>query len=293
MSVRVFAPAKINLTLEVGAPHRATGRHPLQSVVVFADVGDWVEAAASATLTLAVSGRFAPDIGGDEDNLVLRAARALAAHAGRKAPGAALRLEKNLPVASGIGGGSADAAATLKALNALWGLGLAETDLMKLGQGLGGDVPVCVFGRSAYVTGEGEAVAPLGVPQLDAVLVNPGVAASTAAVFRQFDAMAGGARFRVRSAPDWLDLAALCTGVAERGNMLQNAARVIAPAIEEAAAALRRDGSALQVGLSGSGATMFALCASAEAAKSLAASLSRDHPAWWTIPARFASLTLG
>src|SRR5262249_7706377 len=115
MSVRVFAPAKINVTLEVGSP-RADGLHPLQSAVMFADVGDWIEAAPGQELSLTIDGPFAASLTSNDNNLVLRAARTLA-----PAGGAALRLTKNLPVASGIGGGSSDAAATLKALNQLWG----------------------------------------------------------------------------------------------------------------------------------------------------------------------------
>ncbi|MBL8531524.1 MAG: 4-(cytidine 5'-diphospho)-2-C-methyl-D-erythritol kinase, partial [Hyphomonadaceae bacterium] len=179
--LRVFAPAKINLTLQVGPPG-GDGMHPLQSVVAFADVGDWVEVAPSEGLTLAMDGPFAPMLTQDEDNLVLRAARLLAAE-GQVRAGAALRLSKHLPVASGIGGGSSDAAAALKALNQLWALDLDVAALAQLGRRLGADVPVCLGARSAWMTGAGEQVAALALPEMDVVLVNPLRPAPTAQVF--------------------------------------------------------------------------------------------------------------
>src|SRR5262249_39490392 len=140
MTARVFAPAKINLTLEVGPP-QADGRHPLMSAVAFADVGDWVEAAPAQTLSLKVTGPFSHALSEEPDNSVLRAASALAEAAG-VVPRAALTLEKHLPIASGIGGGSSDAAAALKALNALWELHWSEAELTAIAQELGADVPV-------------------------------------------------------------------------------------------------------------------------------------------------------
>ena len=129
-TVEVFAPAKINLSLRIGAV-RADGYHPIESLVVFADIGDWIEAAPGPALTLDVAGEFAGDLAGEADNLVLRAARALAVEAGIE-PNARLSLQKDLPVASGLGGGSSDAAATLKALNALWRLGYGEDRLAQI-----------------------------------------------------------------------------------------------------------------------------------------------------------------
>lgn len=287
MSVRVFAPAKINLTLEVGAPHRASGRHPLQSVVVFADVGDWITVERDPNdVTLHLDGPFFSTLIETGENLVLDAVGAIASVSDTW--GAALTLTKNLPVAAGMGGGSSDAAATLKALNEWWLMNLNEQQLMEIGRPLGGDVPVCVFARSAYMTGEGEIIAPMALPPLDAVLVNPGVAVATASVFHQFDAEAGGANFMARPAPEWASLDDVCKGLAERGNMLEAAARVVAPVIAEVAGVLRSDPRALAVGLSGSGATMFAICANAAAASALAASLSRDHPDWWVTQTRLA-----
>ncbi|MDX2276239.1 MAG: 4-(cytidine 5'-diphospho)-2-C-methyl-D-erythritol kinase [Hyphomonadaceae bacterium] len=287
MSIRVFAPAKINLTLEVGAL-KANGRHPLQSVVAFADVGDWVEAAEAGELSLAIDGPFAAGLSVEQDNLVLRAARALAEAAGIGAPGAALRLTKNLPVASGIGGGSSDAAAALKALNRLWSLGLSEQRLMQIGAGLGGDVPVCVFARSAYMTGEGETVAPLALAPLNAVLVNPGVAVSTGAVFQCFDALNGGEALASSPAPDWRSFQDVCAGIAARGNQLAAPARVIAPAIGRVEAALVADAASRSVSLSGSGATVFALTETKPAAEAMAERIRAGFPDWWVAPTSLA-----
>src|SRR5690349_3454854 len=145
MSVRVFAPAKINLTLEVGRP-REDGMHPLSSVVAFADVGDIVEAQAAEELSLTIAGDFADELpAGDGENLVLRAARALA-RAANVQPKARLTLQKDLPVASGIGGGSADAAAALRALVALWELNMSDAALQAIARRLGSDAPVCLSG---------------------------------------------------------------------------------------------------------------------------------------------------
>lgn len=288
MSVRVFAPAKINLTLEVG-PAKANGRHPLQSVVTFADVGDWIEAAPADDVTLRVTGPSAGALSNEDDNLVLRAARALAAARGVRA-GAALTLTKELPIASGIGGGSSDAAATLNALNALWGLGLSAEELTAIAAPLGGDVPVCVAARPAYMSGEGERVAPISLPSLDAVLVNPGFAIATAAVFAAFDAQALGGSFRDAPAPFWRTREDVCAEIAARGNDLWPAACALAPNLAEIAVTLSRAPEALHVSMSGSGATMFALTADSAASARLAERLAQANPTWWVRAVRLGAL---
>jgi 4-diphosphocytidyl-2-C-methyl-D-erythritol kinase len=280
MSVRVFAPAKINLTLEVGAP-RADGLHPLQSIVTFADVGDVVEAHEADALSLTIKGEFADDLSADDTNLVLRAARALAAAAGIASPKAALILEKDLPVASGIGGGSADAAATLHALNALWALGLDQRGLSDIACQLGADVPICVAGAPAYMTGAGETWTPLALPSFAAVLVNPLKALPTPDVYRRFDAMKLGASFAERGAPDLTSSNAAFIAIAGIGNDLDAPARALMPELDAVTAALRADGRALGVGLSGSGATMFALVQSSDAGVAMAENIQKAHPEWW------------
>jgi len=273
MSVRVFAPAKINLTLEVGAP-RADGRHPLQSVVMFADVGDWVTAEAANNLSLSLSGPFAGALADAEDNLVLRAARALRVDA-------ALQLEKHLPVASGVGGGSSDAAAALKALRALYGLALSDSDLAGLARELGADVPVCVAARSAWMTGTGEEFAPVDLPTLDAVLVNPLRPLATGEVYRQFDRMQLGGSFAVRASPVWRDREGAIADIRTVGNDLEAPARALMPELAAVIDALRADPRALCVGMSGSGASVFALAESAAAAHALADDLRQRAPDWW------------
>ena len=181
-AISVAAPAKLNLYLQV-LGRRADGYHLLDSLVAFASAHDTLTAAPAEDLSLALRGPFGPALAREADNLVLRAARLLAHELALK-PKAALTLEKRLPLASGIGGGSADAAAALRALARLWDRSLAASELARLGLALGADVPVCLFGRAAFVGGIGEeltAAPPL--PRAALVLVNPGMALSTATSF--------------------------------------------------------------------------------------------------------------
>jgi 4-diphosphocytidyl-2-C-methyl-D-erythritol kinase len=282
MTVQVFAPAKINLTLEVGRP-RDDGMHPLQSVVAFADVGDIITAEAGESLSLRITGDFADQLSeGDTDNLVLRAARALAQAAGVPA-NAKLTLEKSLPVASGIGGGSSDAAAALRALNALWALGYDGSQLQDVARGLGADVPVCVSGAPAWMTGLGETWAPVRAPAFAAVLVNPLHELATPLVYREFDRMGLGDAFAPRSAPNWADRAAALSDIVATGNALTAAAATLAPNITLIVEILRNDARAEHAAMSGSGATCFALVDSLVAAEALAADLRAAHPDWWVI----------
>jgi 4-diphosphocytidyl-2-C-methyl-D-erythritol kinase len=281
MSVRVFAPAKINLTLQVGRP-RADGLHPLQSVVTFADVGDVVEAAESDTLSLTIEGEFAEGLRADETNLVIRAAHALAEAAGFT-PRAALSLEKNLPVASGIGGGSSDAAAALHALNQLWALAYPAARLQGIARALGADVPVCVGGAPAYMTGAGEAWTPIALPAFSAVLVNPLQPLATSDVYRRFDAMGLGEALSERAAPTALE------AFAAIGNDLAAPARELMPVISDIEAVLRADSRSLYVALSGSGATVFALTVDDDTAASLADGLQAAHPEWWVADTRLGA----
>ncbi|HYD73888.1 MAG TPA: 4-(cytidine 5'-diphospho)-2-C-methyl-D-erythritol kinase [Candidatus Binatia bacterium] len=280
MSVRIFAPAKINLTLKVGRP-RVDGLHPLQSVVMFADVGDVVEAAPGERLSLTVTGEFAEGLSAVEDNLVIRAAHALAAAAGIEKPGASLSLEKNLPIASGIGGGSSDAAATLRALNALWELNLPIARLVEIARQLGSDVPVCVAAETAFMTGSGESSQSISALPFAAVLVNPLIPLPTANVYRQFDRMGLGAELSPGAPPHWSNPDAALREIAALGNDLEPAARALLPELDDIAALMRKDGRVRHAGLSGSGATMFALMQKAEHAEVLAEIWQRAHPDWW------------
>jgi 4-diphosphocytidyl-2-C-methyl-D-erythritol kinase len=282
MSLRIFAPAKINLTLEVGRP-RPDGRHPLQSAVAFADIGDWVEAEAGDDVSLRVTGPFLDALRDEQDNLVLRAARALQKRFDVSA-GARLTLEKNLPVASGIGGGSSDAAAALKALNALWQLSASEADLKEIAALLGADIPVCLAAESAFMTGAGETLVPLDVPPLRAVLINPLQTLSTGAVYKAFDAANLGGGFVEKRAPLCSDVQAVLEFMRASGNDLAAPAESLAPCITEILSTVRGDARVLYAALSGSGATCFAIVGVQAEAQGLAEKLSALWPGFWIAP---------
>jgi 4-diphosphocytidyl-2-C-methyl-D-erythritol kinase len=264
-----FAPAKVNLFLHVTGK-RADGYHLLDSLAVFPAVGDEVEAAAAEALSLEISGRFGGVLQAEADNLLLRAARAL-----RPGAGVAMRLEKNLPVASGIGGGSSDAAAALRLLAGLWGI---ETSLHEVALSLGADVPVCLDCLPARMGGIGERLGPAPrLPRFGMVLANPGVGVPTPAVFK---ARAGAAFSAPAALPEvWPDAAAMIEDLQRTTNDLQAAAIGIQPVIGEVLAALTALPGALLARMSGSGATCFAIFESPEEAALAAAGLER--PGWW------------
>jgi 4-diphosphocytidyl-2-C-methyl-D-erythritol kinase len=271
-----WAPAKVNLFLHV-VGRRADGYHLLDSLVVFAGAADRVTAAPAATLELTVTGPGAAALAGDPtDNLVLRAARALAASAGVLA-GARLVLEKTLPVASGIGGGSADAAAALRLLGRMWEVSVPAAELAAMAQAIGADVPVCFAGRPARMGGVGEILAdPPALPPFGLVLVNPGVAVSTPAVFR---ARAASFSHCATLPAGWADAAAMAADLADLANDLEAPARTLCPAIDAVLAALRGAPGCLLARMSGSGATCFGLFADAGAARIAAEAVRR--PGWW------------
>ena len=269
------APAKVNLTLHVTG-RRADGYHLLDSLVVFAGAHDVVSARAADTLSLELAGPFAHALSTDPDNLVLRAARALAASYG-VAPRAALRLEKHLPVASGIGGGSSDAAAALRVLAGLWGLEVRPEAMRDIAAELGADVPVCLDRAPRVMQGVGEVLrlAPI-LPVCGLVLVNPGQALATQAVFR---ARTGGFSPPGRWPAGWPDAASMAAALAGCTNDLQAAAVALCPAVGEVLAVLAAVSGCELARMSGSGATCFGLFASAEEASRVAAALAR--PGWW------------
>lgn len=275
-----FAPAKVNLTLRVTG-RRADGYHLLDSLVVFAGVGDRLSVAPAPGLTLTVTGPFGAGLAAEEDNLVLRAARALAEAAGM-APFGALTLEKNLPVASGIGGGSSDAAAALRLLALYWGLTVPPETLAALALGLGADVPVCLLRRPVRMAGIGEVISPVPpLPEgLGLLLVNPGLACPTPAIFRA--RAAAGAAF---SPADAVPVArcdtaeSLAAALAASGNDLEAAAIGLTPAIGTVLAAIAGRAGCRLARMSGSGATCFGLFASEADAAAAADALRR--PGWW------------
>jgi len=265
------APAKVNLALHV-RERRADGYHELDSIFAFTDFGDTLAAEPAGTLTLAIDGDWSDAIAGEADNLVLRAARALREAAGIEA-GAALRLTKRIPVAAGLGGGSADAAAALRLLNRLWGLDWPLDRLAALGETLGSDVPACVHSRTLRARGRGERMALLGdgLAGLPILLVNPRVAVPTGPVFRGWDGV---------------DRGALADGdplaVARRGrNDLEAPAVAIAPAIDAVLVTLRARPAAIIARMSGSGATCFALYDDSVGCAVDASAIAEWNPDWW------------
>ncbi len=286
MPVAAFAPAKVNLYLHVTG-RRVDGYHLLDSLVAFADIGDRITAEPSAALSLAVAGPEAGNlcaVGGD--NLVLRAARLLADHAGI-ATGAALHLEKNLPVAAGIGGGSSDAAATLRALCALWRVSLGEPDLLKLGARLGADVPACLCGRAVWVEGIGEIVEPAAaLPPAGILLANPRQPLPTAAVFA---ARCGPFGAPGRFAPMPAGAVGLGQILALRRNDLTDAAIALVPETADVLAGLAGLPGALIARMSGSGATCFALFADRAAAERARATVAVAQPRWWCAAGGFVA----
>ncbi len=313
--MKIAAPAKINVALHVTG-QRADGYHLIETLVTFAIVGDVVTIEGADQDRLTFSGPFGRMLAADfGTNLVIKALGALRdAAQGRRCPPVAIHLEKNLPIASGIGGGSADAAAALKGLNEFWGLGLSEAELMRIGLSLGADVPMCVFGRSLIARGIGDEIEAVeGLPEMPMLLVNPGVGVSTQAIFKALGKKDGGGlplapllqrgEGRVRGG-DMRELAdvppssgaarhllpteevgrsrlpALAHYLHSTRNDLEAPARTLCPAIDHVLASLK-DSGALFARMSGSGATCFGLYADAEALDNAKSAIAKAHPDWW------------
>jgi 4-diphosphocytidyl-2-C-methyl-D-erythritol kinase len=286
MPLAAFAAAKINLYLHVTG-RRADGYHLVDSLVAFTDIGDQLTAEPATTLSLEVSGPEAAGLAVVENqNLVLRAARLLAAHTGAAA-GAALHLEKNLPVAAGIGGGSSDAAATLRLLSRLWGVSLGDRTLFTLAARLGADVPACLYGRAVWVGGVGEQLeAAAALPPAGMLLANPRKQLPTAAVFAARRGPLGGA---ARFEPMPADADALARMLMPRRNDLTKAATALVPEIRAVLARLSRLPGALLARMSGSGATCFALFANRDAAREAQTVLAAAEPDWWCAAGRLVA----
>ena len=277
-----LARAKVNLWLKI-VGRRADGYHLLDSLVAFTDLSDSLEVDPSDGLSLALEGPEAAGIDGEADNLVLRAARLLADRAG-VSPRAALSLTKHIPVAAGLGGGSADAAAALHARVDLGRVALPIEELFDLAAALGADVPMCLAGRPALVSGVGEVLRPAPpLPPCAILLVNPRMPLATPEVF----AARRGPYSVVTPVPSmWPDLAGLVGALVERGNDLTEAAISLRPAIADVLAALGRTEGARYAAMSGSGATCFALYDDTAAARRAAAGLP-DR--WWRHAGRLVS----
>lgn len=266
------APAKVNLTLHVTG-QRADGYHLLDSLVVFPRIGDRLEAEPAPHLSLTVTGPFAASLGTGADNLVMRAAHLL------RPPehGAALRLTKTLPVASGLGGGSADAAAALRLLARMWDCTLPPAGAVLR---LGADVPACLLSRTCRMRGTGEQIDPVGLPPLWVVLVHPGVPVATGAVFAALTERCN------PGMPDELPergFNTLSTFLRGQRNDLEPPALALAPKIGEVLRALRAQAGCAVARMSGSGGTCFGLFADAAGASGAASALRRAEPSWWVV----------
>ena len=284
--VSVDAPAKINLFLHVTG-RRPDGYHELESLVAFAAVHDRIEMWPDEGLRFEIDGPFADALSAGTENLAVEAVRALAAEAG-VAPAARIRLHKALPVAAGIGGGSADAAAALRALIALWRLSVPADRLAELALGLGADVPVCLFARPGMVRGIGERIAPApALPAVPMVLANPMMPLATAAVFA---AREGPFSEPVSFDFDPGDAAALAKALEDTRNDLAPAAERICPEIRLVLDAIRATPSCLLARLSGSGPTCFGLFPTGDAASRAAERIAAAHAGWWVRATRLRTL---
>lgn len=273
--LRETARAKVNLCLHVTG-RRPDGYHLLDSLAVFAEIGDTIRAEPAETLELRITGPQAAGLAAGPDNLVLRAASVLARLTGIE-PRLRLVLDKHLPVASGIGGGSADAAATLRLLVRLWELPLTDDVLATLALPLGADVPVCLAGRPARMRGIGEVIEPVPVlPPCGLLLVNPGIGVSTPEVFR---ARTGPFSNGIALPDAWQDATSLAAWLEGTSNDLQAPAIGVCPVIATVLAALRAQPDCLLARMSGSGATCFALFPDPVSAATAARAVSQ--PGWW------------
>lgn len=284
---RVLAPAKVNLFLHVGPPD-VQGYHPLASLAVFADVGDRLSIVPAETFGLDVGGPFACAIG-DGPNLITTALDAMAREVGVERLPVHVRLDKILPVAAGLGGGSSDAATAMKGARDVLALPLDDAALARIAEPLGADMAMCLHGRPVVAEGRGERLSPApAFPPLPAVLINPGAPSSTGAVYRAYDAAPRPEADRP-ALPGAFDTPAdLAAWLMTTRNDLQAPAIRLTPVIGEALAAASAAPGALIARVTGSGATVFALFATDEAAAAAAAGLAAEHDDWWITPCRLA-----
>jgi 4-diphosphocytidyl-2-C-methyl-D-erythritol kinase len=278
--------AKVNLTLRV-VGRRVDGHHDIESVVAFADCADRLALTPGSTLNLKTTGPLAGDCGETADNLVFKAAQLLGERVSDLKVGDFI-LDKVLPVAAGIGGGSADAAAALRLLAQANGLALDDPRLIEVAKLTGADVPVCLASRACVMTGVGETLLPLSLPKMPCVLVNPRVPVATSEVFAALGLRSGellvGFTDVIRatawpepgaSIEDWVEV------LAENSNDLEVPALRIAPVIGEVLAALNATNGAWLARMSGSGATCFAIYENTPEAQRAAQKIQLDHPQWW------------
>lgn len=273
-----LAPAKVNLFLHVG-PLDTDGYHPLASLVAFADIGDRVTMEAADRLSLTVTGPYAGSLGEQGDNLIVRALRALGE------PGLRVTLDKRLPIAAGLGGGSSDAGTALKLARDLLRLKMSDDALAKIAGVIGADGPMCLYGRAAWAEGRGDRLTfEPRLPSLAALLVNPGVPSPTGAVYRAYDAGPARVANRPVAPTDW-SASGVIGWLVDQRNDLQGPAVKLEPLIGAALAAVAALSGVRLTRMSGSGATVFALFDDVAASVAAAETLRLTRPDWWIQPA--------
>lgn len=282
------ALAKVNLFLHVG-PVDGEVYHPLTSLVAFADVGDGISVAPADRLSLTVGGPFGAGLADNPDNLILRALRALGEATGIGDPPLQVYLDKRLPIAAGLGGGSSDAGAALKLARDLLGLEMDDAALGEIAGVVGADGPMCLHAHSAWAAGRGEVLTfEPRLPPLPALLVNPGVPSPTGSVYRAYDAAPCPLEPRPAPPADWSH-SGVIDWLAEQRNDLEAPAIALQPAIGAAMEAVAALPDARLTRMSGSGATVFALFDTREAAEGAARQLASEHPDWWIVPTTLAA----
>jgi 4-diphosphocytidyl-2-C-methyl-D-erythritol kinase len=291
MAAERLAPAKINLFLHVG-PLGADGYHPLSSLVTFADAGDVVTIEAADRFSFAIEGPFASELAVAGDNLVVKARDLLSdAFAPSWSP-FRLVLRKNLPIAAGLGGGSADAAAALQLMATRGRLNANAVDerlIFKVASRLGADVPMCLVGQPRLAQGRGDELSPApAFPDLEAVLVNPLKPSPTGAVYRAYDAAGAPGGAETPASPAMVTTQEVASFLETTRNDLEAPAISLQPAIADVLAALRARPRTLLARMSGSGATCFALCRDRVDRDALAAEIAALRPDWWVRPCRLA-----
>lgn len=276
-SLALTAPAKINLALHVTG-RRPDGYHLLDSIAVFADIGDVIEIAPAEALTLEVAGPFAAHAPGDRGDLAHRAAEAFFAHAGL-APAVSIRVTKNIPAGAGLGGGSADAAAVLRGLDEFFDLHLPAAELARIGLTLGADVPMCLAGRALRAAGIGEDITLLREwPPLSMVLAWPGHPVSTAEAFKT---LANRENAPLGAPPAAAGIAEIAAWLAECRNDLEEPALALRPEIGDALRRLRGTPGCLLARMSGSGSACFGVYPTRIVAEAAAGVIGKDRPNWW------------
>lgn len=282
MTQSAFAPAKVNLFLHVGAVG-ADGYHPLSSLMVFADIGDRLSIQSAEALELQLTGPFGPALEGDADNLVIRAVQTLRQAAPGVWPPFRIILDKQLPIASGLGGGSADAGAALRLVRDALGLVLQDEILEGVAASLGADGAACLWARPVIAEGRGERLSQAPhIPPLDTVLVNPNVASPTGPIYRAYDAAgAPGGAERPGLPEGFEDVYDVAAFLGMTRNDLEAPAVAAQPLIGEVLETLRGEPETLFARMSGSGATCFALCAGDIEAEGLAERIEQMRPDWW------------